>query len=348
MFIKKYFFSVFFLGLSVLSIAHSDEAATANSNYNAKAICVRPFQGPTGATGPTGPTGPQGLQGLPGLGFTGPTGGTGLTGMTGISGIDGPTGPTGFGSTGPTGLTGATGPTGALGLPGTSAPNGVTGVTGPTGPTGAVGSTGATGAGVTGPTGSFNGIAPRGPMGPTGPTGPTGFTGVTGVTGQTGATGATGATSVPVHTSFGNYYTLDTGILLSSGSVIDYNVTRASQNIVKAGGSAPYFILPQVGSYLVSFTSFGLILPGRELHCVLYLDNGLGYQIINTDYTTTGNDNIDPNNQSYFNETTVIVTTTVPLARLQVQALLGNLNVNIQAPNVINYPTFNITIVSLF
>lgn len=143
------------------------------------------IQGPIGPTGPTGSIGPTGPQGEPGLSpagltwqgtydpattynvddvvsylgstywvHTGPV--TGVTpsilnanwALLGSVGATGPTGPTGAtGATGATGPTGATGATGAAGTNGTNGANGTNGTNGTNGATGPIGPQGPAGTG---------------------------------------------------------------------------------------------------------------------------------------------------------------------------------------------------------
>lgn len=318
-----------------------------------RACCPRPPQGPVGPVGPVGAPGPQGPTGLTGLGFTGPTGPTGITGLQGVSGGPGVTGPTGTPLIGLTGPTGPAGITGILGLPGVAAGDGITGSTGPTGATGATGPTGATGAGITGATGATGEIGVTGVTGPTGATGSTGATGVTGATGATGITGATGATALTVHTAYGSFY--NNVADSQTGEALAIPLTRVTQNItsVTTVAAGTYFVLPQAGSYLVTYGIYGA--PSAALNELvyysIYVDQGLGFIRIPEDILRS--DSNPSNLVSRYPEVSVIVTVAQAGSRLQVRKPAGTIAYTLNPIPTSLTPaatmqTVSLTILSLF
>ena len=151
--------------------------------------------------------------------------------------IRGPVGPQGpRGPIGPQGATGPAGPQGPQGLTGAIGPQGPQGLTGATGPQGPQGLTGATG--------------PQGIQGPAGPQGPQGIPGSSDII----YAGVNTQTNVPA-----NSIVPLAEIATTSGSTLS-----VSNNEV---------VLPEAGSYLVSYFVNGSVNEEGNLLYTLYLND---------------------------------------------------------------------------
>lgn len=207
-----------------------------------------------------------------------------LKGVKGDTGAQGPQGIQGIqGERGLTGLTGAKGDTGA------------TGPAGPTGPQGATGSTG--------PAGADSTVAgPEGPAGPQGEQGPQGMQGPSGadstVPGPQGPPGADGADGdVPEAPEDGKQYARKDGAwveVAATGGVIDLT-TATTDYQLSVGETAT-----------ITYTSATSV----PLH-VATAEGVYEIEIFgsNTNYSTTGGQGLQPNNQSISNGVTRTIET---------------------------------------
>ncbi len=268
--------------------------------------------GPTGLTGTqgsiglTGATGPQGTIGATGVqGTTGLTGDTGIQGPTGLTGSAGATGAAGpQGTQGIIGLTGATGTQGPTGLTGSA---GAIGAAGPQGTQGIIGLTGATGTqGPTGLTGSAGAIGAAGPQGLQGLSGANGLDGKTVLSGNgvpgagTGVDGdfyidtaanliygpkaagvwpagvsLVGPTGPSAVMTYGDFYASmpgDNTATIAVGAPVLFPQNGPALGILRDGVSPSSFVLPNVGTYQVTFQ----VSVSEAGQLVLGLDSGGG------------------------------------------------------------------------
>ena len=155
------------------------------------------------------------------------------------------------GPVGPQGPRGPIGPQGATGPAGPQGPTGLTGATGPVGPQGPIGLTGATGP-----------VGPQGPQGLTGATGPQGIQGPAGPQGPQGIPGSSDIIYAGVNTQTNvpaNSIVPLAEIATTSGSTLS-----VSNNEV---------VLPEAGSYLVSYFVNGSVNEEGNLLYTLYLND---------------------------------------------------------------------------
>jgi hypothetical protein len=211
------------------------------------------------------------------VGVTGSAGASGPAGIAGVTGAEGATGSVGIG--GAVGCTGGTGARGAQGATGSAGEAGAAGLPGSTGTSGAAGLAGTTG--VAGPEGQ---AGAAGMAGATGSAGETGVAGPVGTAGSAGPTGAEGECKALAYTEFYALMPPDNAATVGAGMPVQFPRSGPTTGVITrlGGASATEFVLPNIGTYQVTFS----VSVGEPGQLALGLNSGSG--MVELAYTAYG------------------------------------------------------------